>query len=336
MKSTNTELLTALRASFPQLFTERDEDGQTVERLDLEKVRLLAGEGNYSDRYGLRWENKPEKFDEESKGKLPSLKHITAKSIHSDPAKPNHVLIQGDNYHALKVLAYTHERAVDVIYIDPPYNTGNKDFKYNDRFVDREDGYRHSKWLSFMAKRLRLAKVLLKDTGVLLISIDDNEVFQLKLLCDEIFGEVNFVCQFIHKNNSNKNQAKLVGVSTEYVLCYAKSRSALKGVAWKSPKEGAADVVSTFNSLKSQGMCVDDIEREIRALYRRSKYAHLSRWNKVNEHGVFMDADLSRQGGRKDYTIKNPTTLENCPVPSRGWGKSEAELQRLQLEKLIY
>lgn len=113
------------------------------------------------------------------------------------------------------------------------------------------------------------------------------------------------MCQFIHKNNSNKNQAKLVGVSTEYVLCYAKSRSALKGVAWKSPKEGAADVVSTFNSLKSQGICVDDIEREIRALYRRSKYAHLSRWNKVNEHGVFMDADLSRQGGRKDYTIKN-------------------------------
>ena len=80
---------------------------------------------------------------------------------------------------------------MDVIYIDPPYNTGNKDFKYNDRFVDREDSYRHSKWLSFMHKRLRLAKRLLADTGVIFISIDDNEQAQLKLLCDEVFGEQN-------------------------------------------------------------------------------------------------------------------------------------------------
>jgi adenine-specific DNA-methyltransferase len=119
LTTANKELLTALRESFPQLFSSRSEDGETVERLDLEKIRLLAGEGNYSDRYGLRWENKPERFDAESVGKLPSLKHVASKSIRTDATKPTHVLIQGDNYHALKVLAYTHKQSVDVIYIDP-------------------------------------------------------------------------------------------------------------------------------------------------------------------------------------------------------------------------
>ena len=97
---------------------------------------------------------------------------------------PNHLLIEGDNLHALTALTFTHEGRVDVIYIDPPYNTGNKDFKYNDRFVDRKDAYRHSKWLSFMHKRLLIAKRLLADTGVIFISIDDNEQAQLKMLCD--------------------------------------------------------------------------------------------------------------------------------------------------------
>lgn len=150
MSQTNRELLEALRTAFPQLFVEVNDDGEISQRLDLERVRQLAGEGNYTDKYGLRWENKPEKFEADSVGKLPTLKHVPSRAITANPNKPTHVLIEGDNYHALQVLAYTHERSVDVIYIDPPYNTGNKDFKYNDRFVDKEDGYRHSKWLSFM------------------------------------------------------------------------------------------------------------------------------------------------------------------------------------------
>ncbi len=114
-----------------------------------------------------------------------------------DSLAPDHILIEGDNLHALTALTFTHEGRVDVIYIDPPYNTGNKDFKYNDRFVDREDSYRHSKWLSFMHKRLLIAKRLLAETGVIFISIDDNEQAQLKMLCDEIFGEENFLVNMI-------------------------------------------------------------------------------------------------------------------------------------------
>lgn len=239
MSSTNIEVLEALRSSFPQLFTRREEDGRVVERIDLEQIRVLAGEGNYSDKYGLRWENKPERFDAESVGNLPCLKHVPGRSIHADGFKPTHVLIEGDNYHALKVLAYSHERSVDVIYIDPPYNTGKGDFVYNDRIVDREDGYRHSKWLSFLGKRLRLAKQLLRPDGIVFISIDDNEQAPLTLLCDEIFGEENRIGPFIKKIAGGKNDSKFIKVAHEYLLCYSATPGAsdrLLGRAWTSEK----------------------------------------------------------------------------------------------------
>ena len=239
MASTNREVLEALRSSFPQLFSHREENGQVVERIDLEQIRLLAGEGNYSDRYGLRWENKPERFDADSVGKLPSLKHVCTRSIRTDTAMPTHTLIEGDNYHALKVLAYTHERSVDVIYIDPPYNTGKGDFVYNDRIVDREDGYRHSKWLSFLGKRLRLAKQLLRPDGVIFISIDDNEQAPLTLLCDEVFGEENRVGPFIKKIAGGKNDSKFIKVAHEYLLCYSATPGAadrMLGRSWTSER----------------------------------------------------------------------------------------------------
>ena len=251
-------------------------------------------------------------------------------------ASPNHILIEGDNLHALTALTFTHEGKIDVIYIDPPYNTGKKDFKYNDSFVDKEDSYRHSKWLSFMDKRLRIAKRLLSDKGVIFISIDDNEQAQLKLLCDEVFGETNEIAMFIHKNNSNKNQAKLVGVSTEYMVCYVKDKIEFRGIEWKVNKSGAKDIVLAFNRLMKLGLPLEEIEFEIKQLYKRPKYAHLSRWNKVDLNGVFVDADLSREGGPRDYTIINPNTNEPCLIPNRGWGKSYDELIRLQGENLIW
>lgn len=234
MSHQNRELLEALRASFPQFFTTKVEDGQSVERLDLEQLRLLVGEGNYREKFGLRWENKPEQFEADSLGKWPSLARVPTKRIHVDSSKPSHVLIEGDNYHALKVLSYTHERSIDVIYVDPPYNTGNKDFKYNDRFVDREDGYRHSKWLSFMAKRLKLARELLKDSGFLFISIDDNELAQLKLLCDEVFGAENCVATVPVVTNLKGNNDQFAFAGThEYLLCYVRTKA--KAVAFELP-----------------------------------------------------------------------------------------------------
>ena len=176
-------------------------------------------------KYGLVWEDKPEEIETRLVDELPVLTEVTERAIVSDsPDAPNHILIEGDNLEALTALAYTHEGKIDVIYIDPPYNTGNKDFVYNDSFVDREDGYRHSKWLSFMNKRLQIAKSLLASGGVIFISIDDNEQAQLKLLCDEIFGTQNYITSFPwHSRQSLQNDTD-ISVNHEYILCFAKKR----------------------------------------------------------------------------------------------------------------
>lgn len=145
---------------------------------------------NKRKRYGLVWEEKDteEKFEAEAVGKLPVLIEDKKKEIPSkDKDKPTHILIEGDNYHSLSVLNYTHAKSIDVIYIDPPYNTGARDWKYNNHYVDINDTFRHSKWLSMMSKRLKLAKGLLKQNGVLIVTIDDNELCTLGLLLDEIF-----------------------------------------------------------------------------------------------------------------------------------------------------
>lgn len=181
----------------------------------------------------VNWENVPENFIPKQ---FPVLKEVKTKEIETDKNKPINLLIEGDNYHSLAVLNFTHQNKVDVIYIDPPYNTGNKDFIFNDtfldkkgsKFVDKEDPWRHSKWLSFMEKRLRLAHHLLKNTGVIFISIDDNEQAQLRLLCDEIFEEGNFITTLIWKKKGTSTNVEGAHISelTEYVLCYGKSPKA--------------------------------------------------------------------------------------------------------------
>lgn len=178
-------------------------------------------------KYGLVWEDKPEEVEERLCEELPVLVEDAGKAIVSeDTGAPNHILIEGDNLEALTALAYTHEGKIDVIYIDPPYNTGNKDFVYNDQFVDKEDSYRHSKWLSFMSRRLRIAKRLLSDKGVIFISIDDNEQAQLKLLCDEIFGEKNFIGCIPRLTSPQRfAQEKNINISHDSLLIYSQNNN---------------------------------------------------------------------------------------------------------------
>jgi adenine-specific DNA-methyltransferase len=153
-------------------------------------------------KYGLVWdeERTKEKFEADAEGKLPVLKEIKSKEIKTDPDKPTHILIEGDNYHALSVLNYTHEKSIDVIYIDPPYNTGARDWKYNNDYVDINDAYRHSKWLSMMSNRLIVAKRLLKDNGVLICAIDENEHARLGLLLEGLFEGHEIHCISIVHN----------------------------------------------------------------------------------------------------------------------------------------
>ena len=176
--------------------------------------------------YGLVWEDKPEAVEERLRNKFPVLTEVKERALISDSKDaPNHILIEGDNLEVLTTLAYTHAGRIDVIYIDPPYNTSNKDFVYNDSFVDKEDTYRHSKWLSFMNRRLKIAKQLLSDKGVIFISIDDNEQAQLRLLCDEIFGANNFLASVVQKSRDSISGDLLFSTNHNYLLVYALKQS---------------------------------------------------------------------------------------------------------------
>lgn len=228
----------------------------------IEKIKCLDGLSNddksvlvdllyIQKKYGLIWEDKPEKVEEQLEKELPVLTEVKDRAIYSeDPNAPNHILIEGDNLHALTSLSYTHEGKIDVIYIDPPYNTGNKDFIYNDSFVDKEDSYRHSKWLSFMNKRLKIAKQLLSDRGVIFISIDDNEQAQLKLLCDDIFGENNFIGSYFWKRTSTPPALSYkIRRKLEFVLCYQKKDIAQRVFAQGYVDGGDAPLLNSGNPL---------------------------------------------------------------------------------------
>lgn len=186
-------------------------------------------------RYGLVWMDIPEAFEDDVENKLPILKEVPELAIKNNDGKPTHILIEGDNYHALTCLNYTHKGKIDVIYIDPPYNTGSDGFRYKDkRIIDKfPDGtevpidhpFKHSYWLSFMRKRLELARDVLKGEGVIFISIDDNEVSQLRLLCDEIFGENNFMANIIWQHSIQpKGYLNKFSVHHNYILCYRKMK----------------------------------------------------------------------------------------------------------------
>ena len=201
----------------------------------ISKVRELAGLTNdeksallellnEKKTYGLVWENHEEAVEEQLREQLPVLREVPERRIISeDDDAPNHIIIEAENLHALVALTYTHAGMIDVIYIDPPYNTGNKDFVYNDSYVDSEDSYRHSKWLSFMEKRLKIAKKLLSDKGVIFISIDENELAQLRIVGDEVFLQKNFVGQWNwFKSATPPALSKKIKRNIEYILCWQK------------------------------------------------------------------------------------------------------------------
>ena len=200
---------------------------KSIEGLTDDERSALLGLLGESKTYGLVWEDKPEDVEERLRNELPVLIEDKDRALtDAGPDAPNHILIEGDNLEALTTLAYTHAGKIDVIYIDPPYNTGNKDFVYNDSFVDSEDSYRHSKWLSFMSRRLKIAKKLLSDRGVIFISIDENEVGALRLLGDEIFLSKNFVGQWNwFKSATPPALSKKVKRTVEYILCWQTSNN---------------------------------------------------------------------------------------------------------------
>jgi len=272
-----------------------------VEKLNAE-IERLKKELKKRKKYGLVWEEKPEEVVEMCKEKLPVLKEVKNKEIITDKNKPVNLLIEGDNYHALSVLNYTHAKKVDVIYIDPPYNTGARDWKYNNDYVDIEDAFRHSKWIAFMEKRLRLAKQLLKDSGFLIVTIDHNEIFNLGSICDEILGENNRVglVTVVH-NPKGRNLANFFSFNSEFMLVYARnvSKAKFRDIAIDD------EVKQTFNLRDDEGY------------YRLTNFmrarTHSSRKMKPNfYYPIYVSADLQKMTlkRKKGYHEVLPITAD--------------------------
>lgn len=205
------------------------------EHKDDDEVLIALGEIESelnAKKYGLVWERHEEAVDVQMRDNIPVFTECVDKEITTTTGGVN-FLLEGDNLHSLRLLEKTHTGKIDVIYIDPPYNTGNKDFTYDDKFVAIEDGYRHSKWLSFMYERLVIASSLLSGKGVIFIQIDDNEQAPLKLLCDDIFGENNFLGIIIQNKMNAKNDTTDIQKNHEYILAYRKKTNFISGTKVK-------------------------------------------------------------------------------------------------------
>lgn len=220
-------------------------DGNLKDIPQLEKlIQLLK-----TKKYGLVWEEHLEKVEEEMKTKIPIFIEDKGKEINNSDSEKYDFLLEGDNLHSLHLLEKTSLGKIDIIYIDPPYNTGHKDFKYNDCFVKKDDSYKHSKWLSFMASRLRIAKKLLSKDGIIFISIDDNEQSQLKLLMDEIFGMNSFVSNLHIETSAVAGTRRYAAVNgsvvktAEFVLVYSNNNMAKRIV-----KRPMYDFISGFDT----------------------------------------------------------------------------------------
>lgn len=232
---------------------------ETQEELAL-KVRELQKEVERlksqlkEKRFGLTWIDVPEAFEKESVNKIPVLEEVPELEIHNDDGKPTHILIEGDNYHALTCLNYTHKGMVDVMYFDPPYNTGSDGFTYKDkRFLDeypdgvqipKNNPVRHSSWLSFMRKRLVLSRELLKDNGVIFISIDENEVTNLTELCNQVFEPHNYIATLVwQKRKGGGNDSSFIAVDHEYVIVFMKKKT--EKAKWRIGYDG--DYLKRYN-----------------------------------------------------------------------------------------
>ena len=249
-------------------------------------------------KYGLVWEEHSEKVDEMLEHNIPIFIEDETRKITANEDEPYNFLLEGDNLHSLKLLKKTHKGKIDVIYIDPPYNTGNKDFIYDDSFVDKTDGYAHSKWLSFMEKRLLIARELLSDEGVIFISIDDNEQAQLKLLCDSVFGEENLVsilCIELSKTQGMKVKSAQEGrivKNHEYIYVYCKNIDTAYDS--RQPLFDSTDIWdSHFNKvlIKCNGSLIlstinDFIKEQYSEIYEEFVKNGLLENNKINEKSI--------------------------------------------------
>ncbi len=323
----------------------------------------VAGLKDGRERYGLMWAGKQEAVASLLKPSRGTLVPDMDRSIDFENAR--NVFIEGDNLEVLKILQKSYNDQVKLIYIDPPYNTGN-DFVYNDDFSDGLRGYleytgqidsegkrtsaagetsgrRHSGWLSMMYPRLVLARNLLKQDGAIFVSIDDNEAANLKLLLDEVFGQENFIAQMVWAAGK-KNDSKFVSVSHEYILVYARNAAHLSAsnVEWRTKKEGLRAIYSKFEKLRREhGNDHEAISRAMKQWYRELPDGDPSKrqqhYSAADSRGLFFPADLAKNSptSRSRYDIPHPATGKPVNMHANGWRYAPERMDQLIAEDRI-
>ena len=339
------ENLERIKDLFPEAFTEG--------RIDFDVLRHLLGSAvdEREEKYGLNWHGKRQARQLALTPSTGTLRPCPEDSVDWDTTQ--NLMIEGDNLEVLKLLQKSYAGKVKLIYIDPPYNTG-KDFIYPDNFRDNirnyleltaqvdGDNHRlstntetsgrfHTDWLNMMYPRLKLARNLLRKDGSIFLSIDDNEVANCRLMCDDIFGQENFVAEIIWEG-ANKNDARQIGVCHEYVLVYARLREQLER-DWSIEKEGVDAVTKEVERLRSRhGNDYSSASRDLAAWFRSMKASPsfgLRRFRKIDANGAYKEDDPTAPGGRR-FELRNPRTGDLIPLrANRGWGFDQMTFEDL-------
>ena len=304
--------------------------------------------------YEFTWVGKKASIVEANKPIRKTLRPCPEESV--DWNTTENLYIEGDNLEVLKLLQESYLNKVKMIYIDPPYNTGN-DFIYCDDFSQASDEYReesgevteegirlfkntdkngrfHSDWCSMIYSRLIVTRNFLTEDGVIFISIDENEVNTLKTICDEVFGSRNFIAELIW-SAGRKNDSKHISVSHEYILCYFKNAQYISDnkIVWREKKQGLEDIYAKYESLKQQhGNDCEQIEKELKSWYKGLPDGHPAKdhahYSRVDENGIYFADNISWPGGGgPKYNILHPVTRKPVKIPSRGWLTNEVTMK---------
>lgn len=251
--------------------------------------------------------------------------------------KPFHTVINAENYHALQTLLFTHRGQVDCIYIDPPYNTGNEGWIYNDKYVAGDDHYKHSKWLAFMERRLLLAKELLKPTGVIVVAIGDEEHHRLRMLMDDVFEAQNFISDVVWQGG-RKNDSRYVSNGADYMLIYCRDEAELvaRGVQWSDRKAGVDDALAAAARAWAESNGDDMAATKAFRAWLRSNKERLTdgvaRYNAIDSSGrVYFAGDLSSPNPRPNlrYDLLHPVTGVAVKMNPNGWRASREAMDEL-------
>ena len=354
-----------LAAMFPNAVTETiNENGEVVRAIDkdvlMQEIACTVVDGN-EERYQFTWPDKKKSVLLANAPINKTLRPCREESVDFDTTE--NLYIEGDNLEVLKLLQETYLGKIKMIYIDPPYNTGN-DFVYEDDFAQSadeylansgqydEDGNRmvqntesngrfHTDWLNMIYPRLKLAKDLLRDDGVIFISIDDAEAENLKKITDEVFGESNFVACLVYDKN-RKNDAKYFSVGHEYIIVYFKNIAVIKesGVIFRAPKEGVDEVKEEFEKLRREfNNDWTQVAAGLKKLYAswpaNDERRSLARFSKVDEKGPYRDdGNINWPGGGGPmFDVIHPVTGKVCKKPVSGWRYSTPERLQEEIDK---